>query len=238
MILCLETSTGLCSVALCDSDGVAAVRESDESKSHASQLTLLAEEVLRSTGTGVRDLQAVAVSKGPGSYTGLRIGVSVAKGIAYGASIPLIAADTMLSMFCGIGGFLAEAVHPQEADYFVPMLDARRMEVYHAIFDSSGKTVKETSAEVITAESFSDFPDDVKIIFFGDGSDKCRDVIKHPGAVFIESFRISAAHMRIPVVRAFEEKRFEDVAYFEPFYLKDFIASKPVKNITGSKFAL
>jgi len=238
MILCLETSTRLCSVALFDSVGVIAVWESDESKSHASQLTILAEDILRSAGIGVRDLQAVAVSKGPGSYTGLRIGVSVAKGIAYGASIPLIAADTMLSMFFGIGVFLTENGLSRQADYFVPMLDARRMEVYHAVFDPSGKTVKETSAEVITGESFSDYPENMKILFFGDGSDKCRDVIKHPGAVFIDGFKISAAHMHIPVIRAFEENRFEDVAYFEPFYLKDFIASKPVKNITGSKFAL
>ncbi len=238
MILCLETSTGLCSVALCDSDGVAAVRESDESKSHASQLTLLAEEVLRSTGTGVRDLQAVAVSKGPGSYTGLRIGVSVAKGIAYGASIPLLAIDTMLSMFHGVSGSIAKNGLPGTAGYFVPMLDARRMEVYYAIFDPAGRTVKDTAAEVITEDSFSDIPEDMKIIFFGDGSGKCRGVIKHPGAVFFDDFRISAAFMHIPVIRAFEEKRFEDVAYFEPFYLKDFIATKPVKNITGSKFAL
>lgn len=238
MILCLETSTRLCSVALCDKDGVIALMESEESKSHASQLTLLAEEALRSAGISARDLQAVAVSRGPGSYTGLRIGVSVAKGIAWGASVPLIAADTMLSMFHGISLFPAGNDHKRPAEYFVPMLDARRMEVYYAIFDPSGRTVKETAAEVITGESFSAFPDNVKIVFFGDGSGKCRDVIRHPGAFFCNDFRISAAHMHIPVNRAFEEKRFEDVAYFEPFYLKDFIATQPVKNITGSKFAL
>lgn len=238
MILCLETSTRLCSVALCDKDGVIALRESDDSKSHASQLTLLADEVLRSAGINVSNLQAVAVSRGPGSYTGLRIGVSVAKGIAYGASIPLIAADTMLSMFYGIGGYLSSKPDTELSAYYIPMLDARRMEVYYAIFDTSGRIVKETAAEVITEESFSAFPADARIVFFGDGSDKCREVIRHPGAFFCSDFRISAAHMYLPVKVAFEEKKFEDVAYFEPFYLKDFIATKPVKNITGSKFAL
>ncbi len=238
MILCLETSTRLCSVTLCDRDGVIALMESEDSKSHASQLTLLAQEVIRSAGIAVGDLQAVAVSRGPGSYTGLRIGVSVAKGIAYGASIPLIAADTMLSMFHGISGYLTGNFDPGPAVHYVPMLDARRMEVYYTVFDPSGRIVKETAAEVITEESFSAFPDDMRIVFFGDGSDKCREVIRHPGAFFCSDFRISAAHMYLPVNLAFEEKRFEDVAYFEPFYLKDFIATKPVKNITGSKFAL
>jgi len=159
MIICLETATNLCSVALCDSTGVISLRESSESKSHASMLTVFIEEILKDHGIRARDLEAIAVSKGPGSYTGLRIGVSVAKGIAYGASIPLIGIETTLSMFWGISGSRNYIRDSDINSLFCPMLDARRMEVYYAIYDSVGNKVKDISAEIVNEETFINFPE-------------------------------------------------------------------------------
>jgi tRNA threonylcarbamoyladenosine biosynthesis protein TsaB len=232
MIICLETATNLCSVALCDSAGIVSLRESNELKSHASMLTVFIDEILKENGLRARDLEAIAVSKGPGSYTGLRIGVSVAKGIAYAASIPLIGIETTRSMFWGISGGRKET-NKEGHTFYCPMLDARRMEVYYAIYDSTGKTIKDISAEIITEDSFSSIPESEKIIFFGDGALKCKEVIKRINSLFAEDFRISASHMHKPVFQALKEHHFEDVAYFEPFYLKDFITSKPRKNILG-----
>jgi len=232
MILCLETATNLCSVALIESAGVISVRESEASKSHASMLTVFIGEILREKGMIAGDLQAVAVSKGPGSYTGLRIGVSVAKGISYGASIPLIGIETTLSMFHGI----REHAHLYSSGsdmLFCPMLDARRMEVYFAIYNQAGLKTKDITAEVINENSFSDILDIQPIIFFGDGALKCRDVIRHKNAIFAENFSISASHMQKPVIEAFNNNAFEDVAYFEPLYLKNFITSTPKRNILG-----
>ena len=231
MIICLETATNLCSVALIDNAGLVSLRESNELKSHASLLTVFAEEILKNQGMEAGDLDAVAVSKGPGSYTGLRIGVSVAKGIAYGASIPLIGVETTLSMFWGMKQNIPESeINPF---LFCPMLDARRMEVYYAIYNSTGEKIKDISAEVVTEDLFTDIPESQRIIFFGDGATKCKDIINHKNAIFAEDFRISAAHMHKPVFQAFNEGRYEDVAYFEPLYLKDFITSIPRKNILG-----
>ena len=233
MIICLETATNLCSVALCDSAGVISLRESNESKSHAAVLTVFIEEILRDRGIKVTDLDAVAVSKGPGSYTGLRIGVSVAKGISYGASIPLIAIETTLSMFWGIAGsnYFSEATAADTL--FCPMLDARRMEVYFAIYDSTGNKIKDISAEIIDEDTFANIPESQKIIFFGDGALKCKEVINRKNALFASDYMISASYMHKPVYRALINRSYEDVAYFEPLYLKDFITSKPRKNILG-----
>ena len=196
-------------------------------------LTVFIGEILREAGIKTRDLDAVAVSKGPGSYTGLRIGVSVAKGIAYASSIPLIGVDTTFSMFRGITGGEKKNKIIDERSLFCPMLDARRMEVYYAIYDNAGITVKEITADIISEESFSDIDENRKIIFFGDGASKCREVIKRPNVHFDEDFRISASHMYIPAIQALNNHKFENVAYFEPFYLKDFITSKTRKNILG-----
>jgi len=231
MIICLETATNLCSVALCNSAGIVSLRESNESKSHASMLTIFIEELLKESGIRARDLDAIAVSKGPGSYTGLRIGVSVAKGIAYAASIPLIGIETTLSMFWGISKSRKKSPGGDENTQFCPMLDARRMEVYYAIYDAEGNTIKDISAEIINEDTFTSIPESQKIIFFGEGAAKCKDVIKRTNAYFADDFRISASHMYGPVFKAFKDHHFEDVAYFEPLYLKDFITSKPRKNI-------
>jgi tRNA threonylcarbamoyladenosine biosynthesis protein TsaB len=233
MIVCLETATNLCSVALCDSAGVISLRESSESKSHASMLTVFIGEILREKGIKASDLEAVAVSKGPGSYTGLRIGVSVAKGIAYGASIPLIGIETTLSMFWGITGSKYFSAESDANTLFCPMLDARRMEVYYAIYDSGGNRIKDISAEIITEDTFINIPDSQKIIFFGDGAIKCKDVINRKNSIFAVDYRISASQMLKPVFQSFNDRCFEDIAYFEPLYLKDFITSKQRKNILG-----
>jgi tRNA threonylcarbamoyladenosine biosynthesis protein TsaB len=233
MILCLETSTPLCSVVLCDNSGVVALRESNDGKSHASLLTVFIDELLTEAGIGAADLEAVAVSRGPGSYTGLRIGVSAAKGIAYAASVPMIGVDTTLSMFHGVSEIAEKKSLTGNSTLFVPMLDARRMEVYYSIYTGNGETYREVSAEVIDENSFSDIPADSRLVFFGDGASKCRVILEGPDKIFIENFRISAAHMYKPAFKAFRERRFEDTAYFEPFYLKDFIASRPKKNILG-----
>jgi tRNA threonylcarbamoyladenosine biosynthesis protein TsaB len=233
MILCLETATNLCSVALCDKSGTVALRESNEGRSHASLLTVFIEELLKESDIKAGDLEAVAVSKGPGSYTGLRIGVSVAKGIAYAASIPLISVDTTLSMFHGFLAVNGEKYVITGTDLFCPALDARRMEVYYSVFDSEGRIIKSVRAEIMNHDSLSDLPGSSRIFIFGDGADKCREIIKHRNLIFADDFRISASFMRKPAFEAFDNRWFEDVAYFEPFYLKDFLTSKPVKNILG-----
>jgi len=231
MILCLETATPVCSVALCDNAGYVLTRESHENKSHAALLTVFIGELFKSKGITAKELEAVAVSKGPGSYTGLRIGVSAAKGIAYGASIPLIAIDTTRVMFSGIINDAGMKYGTDESSLFCPMIDARRMEVYYSLFDAAGNEVKGITAEVITERSFRDISENKKILFFGDGAKKCRGIAGHKNSVFAEDFLISASFMQKPAYQKLKEECFEDVAYFEPFYLKDFIATIPRKNI-------
>jgi tRNA threonylcarbamoyladenosine biosynthesis protein TsaB len=233
MVICIETATNLCSVALISNEGVISLKESNDLKSHASMLTVFIDEALKENGIRARDLEAIAVGKGPGSYTGLRIGVSVAKGIAYAASIPLVSVGTTLSMFWGIAGRIEEITGDRENILFCPMIDARRMEVYNAIYDSHGNTEKEISADIIREDSFTDIPESKRIIFFGNGAGKCKEVIKRKNVYFQDDFRISASHMLKPVYQAIDNRHFEDVAYFEPFYLKDFITSIPRKNIFG-----
>lgn len=228
MILCIDTATSICTVALCQKGELVDKQESIEERSHAAQLTVLIEKILKKAGIKTTDLDAIAVSKGPGSYTGLRIGVSAAKGIAYASNIPLIAIPTPLLMYYG-------AVETGKYDYYCPMIDARRMEVYTAVYDSEGRQEEKINARVIDENSFSAFLEKGSVLFFGDGAEKCKVIIKHKSAYFSESFRISAEYMCKPAFTALENKDFEDVAYFEPFYLKDFIATIPKKNILGGK---
>ena len=233
MVICIETATNLCSVALISSAGVISLKESNDLKSHASMLTVFIGEVLKEKGIRAEELEAVAVGEGPGSYTGLRIGVSVAKGIAYASSIPLVGVGTTLTMFWGMAGRIEEITGDRENTLLCPMIDARRMEVYNAIYDSEGKTEKEVSADIIREDSFAEIPELKKIIFFGDGAAKCKEVIRRKNVFFPDDFRISASHMQKPVYQAIDNRHFADVAYFEPFYLKDFITSIPRKNIFG-----
>jgi len=234
MILCIETATVLCSVALCDYNSVISLKESDEGRSHASMLTVFIQELLNRAKITVSELKAVAVSKGPGSYTGLRIGVSAAKGIAYAASIPLIGIDTLYSMFHGFRNFAKEKYNFTSGDLFCPLLDARRMEVYSAVYSNEGKIVRNIKAEIITNDSFREFPESSRLFLFGDGTEKCKNIIQRDNIIFETGYRISARSMLRPSSEAFSESAFEDIAYFEPFYLKDFLTSKPVKNVLGN----
>jgi tRNA threonylcarbamoyladenosine biosynthesis protein TsaB len=229
MIICLETATNLCSVALCDRKGIVAARESDESKSHSALLTVYIRDLLRESGIRAADLEAVAVSRGPGSYTGLRIGISAAKGMAFAASIPLIGVETLFSMYHGIMEIKGNDLPLNTL--FCPMIDARRMEVYYTIYDTTGRILKNISAGVIDRDSFRDIPESHKIVFFGDGAAKCKNVITRGNIQFYDDYRISASHMSRPAFKALEERQFEDIAYSEPLYLKDFITTKPRKNI-------
>jgi len=227
MILCIETATGVCSAALCDENRIISVAEAPPGMSHSSMLTVIIRDLLKEASVTAGQLDAVSVSKGPGSYTGLRIGVSVAKGIAYGAGIPLIGINTLTAMY---HGYLAVNPHPEGGDVLLcPMIDARRMEVYNALFTADGRMLKETSADIITETSYSDYLISGRIIFFGNGADKCRSTIKNDNAIFASGFSLSASYLHLPSVNALREKRFEDVAYFEPYYLKEFIATIPKK---------
>jgi len=233
MIICIETATNLCSVALCDRRGMISLKESNDMKSHASMLTVFIGDIFKETGINASELEAVAVSKGPGSYTGLRIGVSVAKGMAYAASIPLIGIETTFSMFTGMSERMKEEGDPVKDIIYCPMLDARRMEVYYALYDPGGRAVKDISAEIINEDSFASLPESHRIIFFGDGALKCKNILKRNNIAFADDFTMSASYMRIPALKALDAKRFEDIAYFEPFYLKDFITTTQRKNILG-----
>ncbi|MCU0456723.1 MAG: tRNA (adenosine(37)-N6)-threonylcarbamoyltransferase complex dimerization subunit type 1 TsaB [Bacteroidales bacterium] len=233
MILCLETATSHCSVALCGRNGPAVLKESGEGRSHASLLTVLIDEILREAGIKAGSLEAVAVSKGPGSYTGLRIGVSAAKGIAYAVSIPLISVETTFSMFSGFHSVFEDKYSFTRSDLFCPMLDARRMEIYYSLFDSAGNSIRSIRAGNVDRDFLADITPGTRIFAFGDAVLKCAGVPERRDIIFEESFRISASYMQKAAYDSLDNGHFEDVAYFEPFYLKDFIATIPSKNILG-----
>lgn len=206
MILCIETATDLCSVALCHDNRILSLKEGEEGRTHASRLTIYIQEILISNGIDVKKLDAVAVSKGPGSYTGLRIGVSSAKGIAYGASVPLIGIDTTLSMFHGFRESYKEKYNFTQKDLFCPVLDARRMEVYSAVFSPDGRTVRNIKAEIMNEESFSEYSDSRRLFLFGDGADKCKNVLKRENIIIETGYRISASSMCRPATKAFSQQ--------------------------------
>lgn len=224
-ILLLETSTATLSVALSDDGKVVAERVCTEPRQQASLAAPLVKEVLDETGLRMADCDAVCVSKGPGSYTGLRVGVSTAKGLCFGAGIPLLSVGTL--------EVLAHSVNPGEAKdlkYIIPMIDARRMEVYTAVFSPEGKRLTEVEAQVIGPDSFAGELARGPVLFLGDGALKCREVLTSPNAFFQKADPLAAA-MAPLAEAAWQEKRFEDLAYFEPFYLKDFIATVSRKKL-------
>ncbi len=232
MILCIETTSDICSAAIVTEHGVMAIRESGEDREHSRLLAPYINELFNETGIGSKDLDAVAISAGPGSYTGLRIGTSLAKGIAYGSGIPLIAVDTMLALWHNMVASYPSMVEPGSDRLFVPMTDARRMEVYCSVIAADGTIVSPVSATIIDEESFSNLLEKGEVLFFGSGAEKCRSVITRPGAIFPEErIGCSAAAMREPAIKACSEKRFEDVAYFQPLYLKEFMATRPKKSL-------
>lgn len=226
MILCLETATPTCSVALNDGSKNVALRECKGQNAHSEKITLFIQEVLDEAGIGYDRLDAVAVSQGPGSYTGLRIGVSTAKGVCYAAGLPLMAVDTLHAMAYGMRDRLGAELQP--GDLLVPMIDARRMEVYCAVFDASLNSVKDTEALVVDAHSFDTLLEGHRIWLFGDGAPKLHRLFDGvEGVHIVDGFEPSAAYMASLSDQALKAGRFVDVAYFEPFYLKDFVAGKP-----------
>jgi tRNA threonylcarbamoyladenosine biosynthesis protein TsaB len=234
LILNIESSTNICSVSIARKGTILGIKESRDEKSHASLLTVFIGELLAQLHLDFSNLDAVAVSKGPGSYTGLRIGVSAAKGIAYGAGIKLIGVPTLEAMAFGVAQRFP-AIRSGKNTLLCPLIDARRMEVFTALYTPAITLYKEISAEIIHPEIFSDILKKKEIWFFGNGSGKCIDVIHHPNARFIEGIEPSSSWMAKLANKAFHNGQFEDVAYFEPFYLKDFIATVPRKNIFHSQ---
>lgn len=228
LILNFDTSTKICSVALSEDEEVLALRENDEGKNHASLLTVFIDEVLRETGKKPADLDAISISKGPGSYTGLRIGVSTAKGMAYALSIPVIALPTLKIM---ASGFLSDHSIDNDTDLLCPMIDARRMEVYTAFFNLKLEVFREVQADIIDENSYREIRMNHRLIIFGDGAQKCRNVLNGEEIVIEDQYKISAKHMPPLSVIDYNSKNFENVAYFEPFYLKDFVATIPKNKI-------
>ncbi len=230
LLLCLETATRICSVALYSGHHLLAFRESDVPNIHSAKLTVFIDEVLRESGVLYHDLEAVAVSMGPGSYTGLRIGVAAAKGLCYALGKPLIAVPTLQAMASGMSGSEAirSIVSGRTSFLCCPMIDARRMEVYCGIYDQDNREVREVRAEIVDGKSFGEFLQKEVILFAGDGSGKCREVLgSHPNAFFDDSFTASALYMQPIAKQRIDAGQTENVAYFEPFYLKEFVAGKP-----------
>ncbi len=253
-IILIETSTALCSVALAEDGAVTAYRESSAPKAHASLTAVFVQEVLAEGGVTLADCDAVCVSMGPGSYTGLRVGVSTAKGLCFGSGKPLLAVGTLDTL-------VAQAFSPAEVEanaeprsglypraeasteenreyrYIIPMIDARRMEVYAAVFSPviSEKSlpytqITETAPAIIDETSFAEYLEQGPVLFIGDGAGKCADVIKHPNAHFCQCHP-KASSMLSPALEAYRRQDFKDVAYFEPFYLKEFVATVSKKKL-------
>ena len=234
-IILIETSTALCSVALSEGGSVTAYRESSAPKAHASLTAVFIQEMLSERGLTLSDCDAVCVSMGPGSYTGLRVGVSTAKGLCFGSGKPLLAVGTLDTL-------VAQASVSNEKSpyrFIIPMVDARRMEVYTAVFEKSVipsevegsyRQITETAPAIIDESSFSEYLEQGPCLFIGDGAGKCANVIKHPNATFCQCWP-KASSMLEPALAAYRSGDFKDVAYFEPFYLKEFVATVSKKKM-------
>lgn len=223
MILCLETSTAVCSVALVEGGKTIVLRESLDGQNHAEKITVFIDEVMKEANVSYHDIDAVAVSKGPGSYTGLRIGVSTAKGLCYAMEKPLIAIDTLQAMAHGLSHSLSS-----DDVLLCPMIDARRMEVYTAFFDKTLERVSDTAALVIDEDSFKEMKKEHHLYLFGDGADKLQTLFGADERVtVVEKFHCSASYMAELADKALKDRDFVDTAYFEPFYLKDFVPAMP-----------
>ena len=249
MILCLETATPSCSVALVHNGEVLACEEDPKGQNHSEKITLFISSVMKKANISYNDLDAIAVSMGPGSYTGLRIGVSTAKGLCYAVSKPLIAVETLESMAYGGKVVISTDAFSSaiSTDAFssvisterserrnllhtalIPMIDARRMEVYAAIFDENINKIKDTEAVIIDENSFADIKKDHHLYLFGDGADKCAELFANDDKItVIKDFYCSAKYMNVIAQQKLDNKDFVDVAYFEPFYLKDFVPGTP-----------
>ena len=218
-ILNIETSTKACSVALHKNGELIVSREDVTTNfSHSEKLLKFISKLFSDAKLSLSDLDAIAVSMGPGSYTGLRIGVSTAKGLCYGLDIPLISISTLKAMSFGMALEI-------KADLYCPMIDAKRMEVYSAFFDINNTEVRKIQADIIDENSYKKELEK-KVVFFGDGSEKIKEKIKHENAMFISNIHPSAKNMGLLSYQKFNKSLYEDLAYFEPFYLKDFVAGR------------
>ena len=226
-ILSIETSTDVCSVAVAQDNHVIFRNEDFNGPSHAVQCGLFVDEALSFAESHAIPLDAVAVSEGPGSYTGLRIGVSMAKGVAYGRNVPLVAIPT-LQLLC-VPVLLYHEEIPENS-LLVPMIDARRMEVYSAIYDRSLKEIRQIQANIVDGETYFEYLERGPVVFFGNGSSKCKEVISHPNAIFIDNIHPLACNAAPLAEQRLRRNEIASTAYFEPFYLKEFQATKP-KNL-------
>ena len=225
-ILYIETATDVCSVALSRGAEVIGLKEEAGGNNHAKHLLPFVDEVLKQGGCTVSDLNGVAVSVGPGSYTGLRIGVSTAKGIAYTAGIPVMAVGTLESIAQGARESWTDA--SAEPLQIVPMLDARRMEVFTTRYSFDMQSLEEVSAKIVDENTFAELLSEHKVLFCGNGMPKCREILSANSNAFFAEVPVSAKNMLPAALRKWQNSDFENVAYFEPFYLKEYVAAKPV----------
>ena len=217
LLLAIETTTKNCSVALFENSNLIAYKEKNSNEySHAEQLTFFIEEVVKKSTITLKEVDAIILSKGPGSYTGLRIGTSTAKGLCYSLDIPLVSVSTLKSMALLIS-------KKQDYKFYCPMIDARRMEVFASIYDKSNNEVREIRADIVDQYTYAQFLKE-KVLFFGDGALKCKLIINSPNADFLDGVFPSAKNIGVLGFEKFVNKDFEDVVYFEPYYLKDFVA--------------
>ena len=226
-IILIETSTALCSVALAEEGSIVAYRESSAPKAHASLTAVFIKEMLQERGITLADCDAVCVSMGPGSYTGLRVGVSTAKGLCFGSGKPMLAVGTLDTLAAQASDVVSS--NAPEYKYIIPMVDARRMEVYTAVFEN-GRQITETAPAIIDETSFAEYLEQGSCLFIGDGAGKCADVIKHTNAHFCQCWP-KASSMLSPAISSYRSGDFKDVAYFEPFYLKEFVATVSKKKM-------
>ena len=241
LILGIETATKICSVAISRDGELLSIKEIGGEYSHSENLNHFIELACAEAKITLNQLDAIAISKGPGSYTGLRIGVSTAKGLCYGLDKPLIAVDTLKALTIGVimshlhtlplGARPDFSGEGKGGALFCPMIDARRMEVYTAIYNSNFEMIEPISAKIIDENSFAHFLEKNKVVFFGDGAEKCKLLLNnHPNAVFIDNVEPSAKYINQLALSKFKQGIFEDVAYFEPYYLKEFLATTPKKK--------
>lgn len=226
IILYIETATDVCSVALSKDNQIVGLKEEAGGNNHAKNLLPFVDEVLKQAGVRMSEVNGVAVSIGPGSYTGLRIGVSTAKGIAYTAGIPVMAISTLESIAQGAKQLWTK--QSAESVQIVPMIDARRMEVFTTRYDFNMQPLEEISSKIVEENTFLELLSNQKVLFCGNGMPKCRELLStFPNACFVEA-PISAQNMLPAALKKWQNNDFEDVAYFEPFYLKEYVAAKPV----------
>ena len=228
LILLIETATTSCSVALAQGPHILAKKELNERNIHASHITLFIDEVMQIAQKSYSDLHAVAISEGPGSYTGLRIGTSTAKGLCFALDIPLIGINTLQAMSAGL--LEGNPSFKEDSNILLcPMIDARRMEVYMALFDSNMKVIEPTQAKIIDETSFNQYLSNYTIVFFGDGASKFKPLYQHQKNVVFIDFENTASHLAPLALHKLNKGLIEDVAYFEPYYLKDFIPTQAKK---------